>query len=71
MHMHCTVRPSGHPRLNVAGKKPQLVPVRVIQGSTQPEVVNQIFYALVECKDVHQPHEYSGGLHSPNVILVY
>ena len=69
--MHCTVRPGWTPRFNVAGKKPQLVPARVIQGSTQSEVVNQTFYALVECKHVHQPHEYGGGLHSPNVILVY
>ena len=43
-------------RVRVAGKKPQLVPahsLRVIQGSTQPAVVNQEFYALIECKEVH------------------
>ena len=41
-------------RVRVAGKKPLLVPahsLRVIQGSTQPAVVNQEFHALVECID--------------------
>ena len=42
-------------QVRVAGKKLQLVPahsMRVIQGSTQPAVLNQECYALVECKEV-------------------
>ena len=47
--------PDSCSQVYVTGKKPQLVPahsLRVIQGSTQPAVVNQEFYALVECKEV-------------------
>ena len=40
------------PKTCVAGEKPQLVPahpLRVIQASTQPAVVNQDVHAMVEC----------------------